>query len=452
MKREKLKLSTILSYALATGSGYQIMGSLVGAYLMIFLTDTFGVPAGAVGVITVVASVWDAINDPMMGTIADRTKSRWGKYRPYFLFIPAILTVVVVLLFASPNIGTHGKIIWTAVFYILYGMLRTAIEIPSGALINAVTDEPSERSKMINAYTMVMGICTTIATSFGLSLVSLFGGDNTAKGYMIVVGLAGVIMTIACWMCFSTTKETCVQHNEQKPLLEEIKSLFHVKGLLSVIAVWLAAYTAYNIMMSSSVYYIMYCLCRPDLISMYMLDVSLVGLLGIVIIVPLFMRLFHKTQKAFAISQVAVIICDILIVIFHGNMTVLFVCSGVASMFATASMPFSAMMMTEMTDLVLINSGRVVNGTMAALKGFSNKAGIAISSAVVSFTLAATGYIANAIGQEPQAVITGITVARFVVPAICGVVIILALVKYPITDEVRQKVRAVYEKQHTENK
>ena len=90
MKREKLKLSTILSYALATGSGYQIMGSLVGAYLMIFLTDTFGVPAGAVGVITVVASVWDAINDPMMGTIADRTKSRWGKYRPYFLFIPSI--------------------------------------------------------------------------------------------------------------------------------------------------------------------------------------------------------------------------------------------------------------------------------------------------------------------------------------------------------------------------
>ena len=102
MKREKLKLSTILSYALATGSGYQIMGSLVGAYLMIFLTDTFGVPAGAVGVITVVASIWDAINDPIMGTIADRTKSRWGKYRPYFLFIPAILTVVVVLLFASP--------------------------------------------------------------------------------------------------------------------------------------------------------------------------------------------------------------------------------------------------------------------------------------------------------------------------------------------------------------
>lgn len=144
MKREKLKWSTIISYALAYGSGYQIMGSLVGAYLMIFLTDTFGVPAAAVGVITVVASIWDAVNDPMMGAIADRTNTRWGKYRPYFLFVPAALTVVVVLLFANPNIGTTGKIIWTAVFYVLYGMLRTAIEIPSGALINAVTDEPSE--------------------------------------------------------------------------------------------------------------------------------------------------------------------------------------------------------------------------------------------------------------------------------------------------------------------
>lgn len=146
-----------------------------------FLTDTFGVPAAAVGVITVVASIWDAVNDPMMGAIADRTNTRWGKYRPYFLFVPAALTVVVVLLFANPNIGTTGKIIWTAVFYVLYGMLRTAIEIPSGALINAVTDEPSERNKMINAYTMVMGICTTIATSFGLSLVSFFGGKIHLK-------------------------------------------------------------------------------------------------------------------------------------------------------------------------------------------------------------------------------------------------------------------------------
>ena len=445
MKKEKLSIVTILSYAFATGSGYQIMGSLVGSYLMIFLTDTFGVPAGAVGVIMVVASIWDAINDPMMGTIADHTKSRWGKYRPYFLFVPAILTVVVVLLFASPNISTHGKIIWTAVFYILYGMLRTAIEIPSGALINAVTDEPAERNKLINAYTVVMGIFTTITTSFALSFVSLFGGDNTAKGYMIVVGAAGILMTVSCFICFATTKENCARENTQAPLMVELKKLFHVKGLIFVILAWLAAYTAFNIMMSSSVYYMMYCVCRPDLISFYMLDISLVGVLGIVFLIPVLMKKFGKTERAFAASQVVVIICYIVIMLFRQNLVVLFVASGIAAMFATASMPFSSMTMSEMTDLILLDSGSTMNGTIAALKGFSNKAGIAISSAVVSFTLAATGYIAGAVGQEPQAVITGISIARFIVPVICGVIIILALMKYPVTDEKRMEFRKMYE-------
>ena len=189
----------------------------------------------------------------MMGTLADRTKTRWGKYRPYFLFVPAILTVVVVLLFASPNISTNGKIIWTAVFYILYGMLRTGIEIPSSALINAVTDEPSERTRMINAYTVVMGIFTTITTSFALTFVSIFGGENTAKGYMIVVGIAGVIMTISCWLCFALTEEKYVEEVEPQPLLKELSGLIKVKGLLNVVISWVASYIAFNIIMSSSV-------------------------------------------------------------------------------------------------------------------------------------------------------------------------------------------------------
>ena len=252
-------------------------------------------------------------------------------------------------------------------------------------------------------------------------------------------------MTITSWLCFATTKEKCVKQNEKKPLLEEIKSLFNVRGLLYIILVWLASYTAYNVMMSSSVYYIMYCLCRPDLISLYMLDISVIGLLGIILVIPVFLRLFKKTEKAFAVSQIIVIFSSILIIALKGNLFALFICSGIASMFATASMPFSAMIMTEMTDLILLETGRTMNGTMAALKGFSNKAGIALANAAISFTLAATGYIANAIGQEPAAAITGITTVRFIIPAVCGVIIILALLKYPITEEKRKQIRKLYD-------
>lgn len=236
-----------------------------------FLTDTFGIPAAAVGIIMVLASIWVAINDPMMGVIADKTKTKYGKYRPYFLRVPALLTIVVVLLFCNPNLSPTGKIIWTAIFYAGYGMLRTAIEIPCNAIINAVTDQEDERRKMISAYTFVMGIFTTLTTSFALSLVFLFGGKNTSKGYMIVVGAAGILMTISCLICFFSTKEKYVVETENRPIKEQLQLLFKVTGLISTLCIWLAGYVGYNVMMGSSVYYIMYCLCRPDPIFLYFL-------------------------------------------------------------------------------------------------------------------------------------------------------------------------------------
>ena len=126
-KSGKLSLATILSYGMAYGSGYQIMGSLVGSYLMIFFTDTFGIPAAAAGVIMVLASIWDAINDPIMGVLADKTHTRFGKFRPYLLWVPGCLTVAVVCLFMSPNLSSTGKIIWAAVFSQTAAVINTVV-------------------------------------------------------------------------------------------------------------------------------------------------------------------------------------------------------------------------------------------------------------------------------------------------------------------------------------
>lgn len=444
-EKKKLSLSTILSYAMATGSGYQIMGAVVGSYLLVFLTDTFGVPAGAAGVIMVIASVWDAVNDPMMGVLADRTKSKMGRYRPYLLAAPALLTVSVVLLFASPNLNDTGKIIWTAVFYILYGMLRTAIEIPSSALINAITDEQSERTKLISAFTITMGIFTTISSSFALNFVSLFGGENTAKGYMWVVGIAGVLMTVSCWWCFASTKELGETGSHTVSAVHELKQLLKFRELIPVILTWLAGYTSFNIMMGSSVYYMMYYICRPDLISYYMLDISLIGVIGIAVLVPFFMKTFKSAKSAFAASQIGTAICSIILFFFGKNLVILFVFSGIGSLFATLSMPFSSMLMSEMTDYILVKSNSVVNGTIAALKGFANKGGIAISSAVVSFMLSATGYIAGEIGAQPDAVLFGLRSARFLVPVICAVIIVICLSRYPVDNNMRAKIKELYD-------
>jgi len=401
-EKGKLSLATIISYGMSYGSGYQIMGSLVGSYFLIFLTDTFGVPAAAAGVIMVIASIWDAINDPMMGVVADKTHTRFGKFRPYLLWVPACLTVVVVLMFSSPNLSVHGKIVWTAVFYILYGMLRTAFEIPCNALINAVTDKQNERQKLISMYTQIMGIFTAVTTSFALAWVTFFGGENTAKGYMIVVGIAGLVMTITSLCLFATSKEEYVSKNQdpQIPLLNQLSMLRHVKGLVPALVVWITGYIGFNIMMASSVYYVMYCMMRPDLISNYMMTISLVGLLSPFIMVPLFLKLFKSFKKAFILSQLLTLIFNVACLVLNDNVTVVFVCSGLASLVATMFMVYGAMMMSEVTDVSYAKTGVVMNGTIAALKGFSNKLGIAVSNGVISGVLAVTGYVAGAIGSN----------------------------------------------------
>ena len=447
---QRLSWKTIISYAMSYGSGYQIMGALVGSYLLVFLTDTFGVPAGVAGVIMVAASFWDAINDPIMGVIADKTKTRFGKYRPYFLWVPLALTVVVVLLFLSPNLSSTGKIIWTGVFYIGYGMLRTAIEIPCNALINAVTNEESQRQRMISAYTFVMGIFTTLTTSFALAAVSLFGGGNTSKGYMIIVGVAGIIMTISCWFCFANTDEKYVVEKESEPLFRQLKQLVGVKGVFPAIIIWVAGYIGYQVMMGSSVYYVMYCLARPDLITAYMMTVSVCGLVGIMVIIPIFMRVFHSVRKGFIISQILVFVCNMICFLLRDSIAVVFVFSGLGSVFATMFMVFGSMVMTEVSDMAYYQSGNIMNGTIAALKGFTNKVGIAASNGILSAVLAATGYIANAVGQEPEATVLGITVVRFVVPGVLGLVAVAALCIYPITEEIKKNFVGLYTKETEE--
>ena len=126
--------------------GLQTITNFANIYLMIYLTDILGISPLAAGTMYAVARVWDAINDPLMGSIADRTRTRWGSYRPWFLFGALPLCAVFVLLFTVPNFSPSGKLVWAYVVYIAYGMLMTMVSIPYGALPNVLTTDSQERS------------------------------------------------------------------------------------------------------------------------------------------------------------------------------------------------------------------------------------------------------------------------------------------------------------------
>ena len=438
-KEEKLKESSMIAYAVANSSGYQFIQAVVASYILLFFTDTFGIPAAAASAIMLTASVWDAVNDPMMGAIADRTRSRFGRYRGYLLFCPFVLTVISYLLFLNPaGLSVNAKIAWAAVFYVLYGMCVTAVQMPLAALIPAMTKKDSERNTMVQLMVFLASLCLMLVSSFTLNMEAAVGGYHN----LMLIG--GIVMVITFLILFQYSEEKYLTPVSRKPFMHDIKALLQIKELYPVIMVWLTGYLGFNIMMSSSVFYVMYYICRPDLIPSYMMVLSVAGMVSVTFGISILMRVFKgSVKKCFGFSQ-AVTAIIYMVLFFAGgkSLTVLYVLSGLAAAFATMSNAFIPMINNEMIDYVAYKNGTYMNATVSAIKGFACKCGAGLASALLGGALALGGYAAGAIGQQTEAALRGINIGRFGIPALAAIILCIALAFYPV-DQVRDEITAM---------
>ncbi len=432
-KDEKLSLSTKVWWALGQSSARQFITALVSTYILMFLTENFGVPMAAAGVIMTAAAIWDAINDPIIGGLADKTKTRWGTYRPYLLFIPPLFAIVATLLFAAPEMSTTGKIVYAAVLYICYGMLLTALEIPYNAVLPTMSKNEMEKNDTISLSTFIASISILLVTSFTPDWTNILGGGNPTRGYTILVAIAGVLTCITSWGAFVKCKEKYKPETKKEPLVASLVKLFKVKETYPMLAFWCVGCILFQIIMASSVYYCMYYLVRPDLISTYMLIISISGMVGVMGLMPILLRLVKGSMKqAVMISQSICIVCYALL-FFVGNksMVLLYVLTFIASMNATMTNAFRPMTVVGMTEYAYQETGAQLNATISAIGGFAYKCGTAISNAVLAGVLAATGFIEGAIGQEPPAALTGINCVRFLVPLAATVLYMIFIQFYP---------------------
>ena len=432
--KNELTGSQKIWWALGQATGRQYITALVSTYILVFLTDTFGVAAGAAGVIMTLATIWDAINDPIMGSIADRTKTRWGTYRPFLLFVPLPLSIVSVLLFAAPDLSPTGKIIYAAVLYICYGMLVTCIEIPYSAILPAMSKNEMERNDVISLSTFISSIMILIVSTFTTNLVQILGGDNPSKGYMILVGIGAVLMCITSWGAFAKCKEKyTVEKTEKEHFSVSLGKLFKVKEMYPMLLFWCVGCILFGLTMTSSIYYCMYYLMNPGLIATYMLVLSLSGMVGVMVLMPIILRKMKGNMKKTILFTQSIAAVSFLLLFFVGgkSMPALYVLTAISSAFATMTNAFRPMTVVGMTEFVLNSTGEQLNGTITAIGGFSYKCGTAITNALVAGVLAVTGYIAGAIGQEPPAVLLGINAVRFLAPCIACVLYIILIRFYP---------------------
>jgi sugar (glycoside-pentoside-hexuronide) transporter len=434
MEKKELSFSEKISWAIGLSTGRQFITAMISTYILVFMTDVFGIAAGAAGLIMTLATVWDAINDPILGGLADRTNTRWGTYRPYLLFVPLPLAIVATLLFAAPDLSAAGKVAYAAILYICYGMLVTCIEIPFYALLPTMTKNEMERNDTISLGTFIASLVILVVTSFTTNLVEVLGNGDTAKGYMLLALIGSVFMCITSWLAFAKCKERyTVEKSDEVPARQALVELFKVKEIYPMLIFWCVGCILFNLIMASSVYYCMYYLMNPALIASYMLTINIAGMVGVMLLMPIILRAVKGSmKKAVIFTQTISAVCFLICYFIAGqNVTAIYIFTFIGAMFATMTNAFRPMTVVGMTDYVLKTTGNQLNGTISAIGGFAYKCGTALSNALLAGMLAATGYVAGAIGQQPDAFMTGINSVRFLIPFIATIIYIALILFYP---------------------
>ena len=219
------------------GYGFGDMASsmfwkVFSAYLPIFYTNVFGLDLSIAALLFLVTKIWDAVSDPMMGIIADRTNTKWGKYRPYLLWIAIPFAIAGVLLFTTPNLGDTGKNIWAFATYILMMTIYTAINVPYGSMLGVMTEDTDEKTvfssyRMFFAYTgsfIVLALWEPLCNSIAGVSSKLTYDPQAWQTAMIVVSTICLVLFV---LTFKMTREKIKPAIKQSSIKEDFKSLLH---------------------------------------------------------------------------------------------------------------------------------------------------------------------------------------------------------------------------------
>ena len=271
------------SYGLGS-LGMNLIFNTMSTYLMIFYTDVFGINASVIRLLFLIAKIWDAVNDPIMGSIADRTMTRYGKYRPYILFAPFAVAVFVVLCFSAPLLAPVWKIVYIYFTYILFGMSYTTYDIPFWSLAPTLTHDVNESTKIV-AIPRIMGVIGTLAAGVAIiPMVKAIGKGNDAIGYQVTLIILVAITVALNIVTFINVKERIKDETKKhEPLKVSLQVIFKNKPLLLVLAAGLLGLIPLFIKFSLATYYFKYNAGDEGLTTIFMLSTSVLMIVGMLV-------------------------------------------------------------------------------------------------------------------------------------------------------------------------
>jgi len=427
MKENKYKLSfkEKVGYGLGDTASHFVW-DMVGFWILIFYTDTFGISAAAAGTIMLIARVWDMISDPIMGIIADRTQTPWGKFRPYILWMALPYSVLAVLAFTTPDLGPTGKIIYAGATYLLLMTVFTAINLPYSSLGAVMTSDSYERAGL-NSYRFVFAfIGQLIVTGTALSIALYLGNGDKAKGYQYTLILFAIVSFILFMITFRSTKERIKPPKEQKQnLSEDLKNLFNNRPWVILFFIGIISFVMFAMQNLSIAYYFKYYIGNEEDVQLFNVIGTIALIAGIPLSKPLSKR-FGKRNIYLASSIISGIFFISLYIPGKNDILSVYILNILAKFTYAPAVPLLWTMIADTADYSEWKNGRRATGLIFSAATFAQKAGWGIGGALAGWLLAVYDFAPNM--MQTASSITGIKLLISVIPGLlymsCAVLLI----------------------------
>ena len=410
----------------------------VMTFLLYFYTDVMEIPALTVAAIFGLARFVDAVTDPLMGMIAERTKTRWGRMRPYLLFGGIPLGVIFVLTFTVPNFDLEGRVAWAYITYTIFGLVYTMVTIPYTTLTASMTSDYQERTQL-STYRIGFAFAGGWLTSVILEdFVGHSFFDSEAQGFLVLMVIFAVIATILLWITFASVEEVVVPKESERPNLgQSLKAVLKNPPLFIVIGIFCCGMMSFTIRMAVTPYYFIYNVGDPSLIGLF-LGTTLGAMIFAVWLVPILASRFGKPGAIRLGAYLTIFSCLGFYFAPPESITTIFIWGTLVAIGSTPVAVLGWAMIPDTIEYAQKQFGYRADGMISSTASFFQKLAKTVGGAGVALVLGGAGYVANE--QQSASALSAIHGILTLAPIPILVILILLTLFYRLDQETHGQI------------
>jgi glycoside/pentoside/hexuronide:cation symporter, GPH family len=434
---EKISFKEKVGYGLGDTASNLYFQMFVN-FLLFFYTDIFGISAAVAGTMLAISRVADAFLDPAMGAIADRTKTKWGSFRPYIIWGALPLTILGVLAFITPNFDMTGKIIYAYITYNLIMIAYTFVNIPYSAMLGVISPNSQERTS-VSTYKFVLAfVGAFIVQGLTLPMVGFFGNGNQAVGFPITMAIFGVVACILFYITFKTTKERVkAPENQKSSLKQDLKNLVSNRPWMYLLVMSIFTLGYIIIRSGTIIYYFKYYIGDEVLTSLFMVLGTIAVIAG-VSCTQFLAKKFGKKNLYIAVMLLTTVLTVLFYFIPKEQIVLIFILHILISFIMAPQAPLLWAMYADTADYSEWKNNQRATGLVFSAAIFAQKFGIAIGGGLAGWLLAMFGFIANT-HQTPET-LKGILFMVSFIPAVGSFIPAIAALFYELDDKKMKQI------------